>query len=345
MAQSASSTTDGASVVSPASNLADSADLSPHEGEIRVEGKLLAVDAARGTLTLGVTSFALPSGSTRPLSAPKAKTILVSDLTLLHVRGNPARSVSLGQLKDEVFAVAIGQDAGSGQALPARRVAVWNRVQDGSYRFDGAPNPAVPSPALSSGPASNGATPTAPEAVPAQPAQAVYNELADGGFENAATGLPGGWSFGRSARWEQDEEGNHFALLTVEGEVPEADRKIKTYLEVNPAWKTVRVSARMRLRKSMPGKAQDAHLGVVYYGADDKYLGLGSMLTLAKDSEWTTLSETTGVPEGTRRLMIDVGVYGPVGELSVDDVRVEASPRLTAGPRRSNLPEGIGSRA
>lgn len=95
----------------------------------------------------------------------------------------------------------------------------------------------------------------------------------------------------------------------------------------------------------MPGKAQDAHLGVVYYGADDKYLGLGSMLTLAKDSEWTTLSETTGVPEGTRRLMIDVGVYGPVGELSVDDVRVEASPRLTAGPRRSNLPEGIGSRA
>jgi len=304
----------GASAEASGSGPADDAGLSPHENEILVEGKVLAVDLARGALTLGVTSFALPSGRARRLDAPRPKTVLVSDLTLLHVRGDLTRQVTLGQLKDEVYAVAIGQDASSGQALPARRIAVWSRVEAGSYRFDGAGSPAQ---AITNQPV---ALPP-PERAPA-PAPALYNELADGGFENPDRGLPGGWTFGGSARWERDGDGNHFALLAVEGEVPEADRKIKTYLEASPAWKTVRVSARMRLRGSAPGKVQDAHLGVVYLGANDEYLGLGAMLTLTKDSEWTTLSETTAVPVGTRRLLIDVGLYGPSGELSVDDVRV-----------------------
>ncbi len=150
MAQGTSNAMDGTPVVNPALGLADSAELSPHEGEIRLEGKLLAVDTARGTLTLSVTSFALPSGGARRLDAPKAKAIVVSDLTLLHVRGDAARPVTLGQLKDEVFAVAIGHDMGSGQALPARRVAVWNRVEAGSYRFDGAARPVQASPAQAS---------------------------------------------------------------------------------------------------------------------------------------------------------------------------------------------------
>ncbi len=280
----------------------------PHTGEIRLEGRVLAVDAARGTLTLGVTSFALPNGNARRLGTPRPKTVLVSDLTLLQARGETARRVELDQLRDEVFAVAIGADTGSGQALPARRIAVWNRVVAGGFRFE------------------------APEE--------ERNELADGGFENAARGAPAGWTFGRTARWERDEAGNHFALIAVEKEVPEAERKIKTLLDADPSWKTLRVSARLRLRNSRPGQEQNAHLGVVYYGANSQYLGLGPALTLTRDSEWATLSGRGEVPAGTQTLLLDVGVYGPAGELSVDDVRVVANPRLARGPLRPGLPEG-----
>jgi len=302
------------------------ADLSPHGGEILVEGKLLAVDAVQGTLqgtlTVGVTSFSLPNGSSKGLNVPRPKAIVVSDLTLLHVRGNPARLATLAQLKDEVskaavFVAAIGADAGNGRPLPARRVAVWSRVANRAFF----------------------------EALP-EPPPGERNELADGGFEDEAQGSSAQWTLGRSARREQDKEGNHFAVVAVGGEVPgvpevpEAERKIKTYLAVDSSWKAVRVSARMRLSGTQPGQEGNAHLGVVYYGAGDKYLGLGPVLTPAQDSEWATLSGTGDVPDGTRKLMLDAGVYGPSGALSVDEVRVVANPRLASGPLRPGFPEG-----
>jgi len=108
-------------------------------GEIQVEGRIHSVDTKHKTLVVDVASFTLPDGKTHELNPVKAKTITLSDGTVLHVRGAEQHVVTLTALKDlgdGVFAIAVGRDLGSGHALPARDVGVWTRVQAGRPLFD-----------------------------------------------------------------------------------------------------------------------------------------------------------------------------------------------------------------
>jgi hypothetical protein len=47
---------------------------------------------------------------------------------------------------------------------------------------------------------------------------------------------------------------------------------------------------------------------------------------LNKDSEWKTISQDVNVPKNAKTLVIQVAVFGPRGQFSVDDVKIIPNP-------------------
>ncbi|MGV3723951.1 MAG: PQQ-binding-like beta-propeller repeat protein, partial [Actinomycetota bacterium] len=157
----------GAAALLLARGVVTAGELDPASGEIQLQGVIRTVDPAAKSFVLAAASFTLPNGGGRRFSEPKLKTVEVADAAL-HVREQPGRRVALSDLKAGVHALVVGKDLGSGKALPARDVAVWNRVEGKQYLF---------------GPA---AAPAAPKPKPAAPAPPVERPA-------AATALPGDW--------------------------------------------------------------------------------------------------------------------------------------------------------
>ena len=103
------------------------------DGEILLEGKLSSANPAQKTFVLTASSFSLPNGKTSPLSPAKPKNVLLNAGTTLHVRGNPTQKVELENLLPGVSMIVVGKDAGSGQALTARQITVWDKVAGGKF--------------------------------------------------------------------------------------------------------------------------------------------------------------------------------------------------------------------
>ncbi|HEX8234331.1 MAG TPA: CAP domain-containing protein [Abditibacteriaceae bacterium] len=112
---------------------APAAEFSLREGEILLEGKLSSATPAQKTFVLTASSFTLPNGKTSSLAPAKPKTVVIDAATTLHVRGNATQKVELDLVLPGVFMIVVGKDAGSGQALTARQVAVWDKVAAGKF--------------------------------------------------------------------------------------------------------------------------------------------------------------------------------------------------------------------
>jgi len=114
-------------------------------GEIRFDGTIGTVDVAGNSFVLDVSVFTLPNGKSSQFPAAKPKTVLVTRGTSLHVRGHVETKVALDRLKAGVSAIVIGLDEGSGKAITAREVAVWDRTEGEEFRLgEAVPPPAAP---------------------------------------------------------------------------------------------------------------------------------------------------------------------------------------------------------
>lgn len=136
-------------------------ELDPGPGEIHLQGVIRAVDAAEKSFVLEASSFTLPNGSTRSLSQPRPKTIEVGDAAI-YLRRERSRTVELGELKPGFRALVVGKDLGTGKSLPAREVAVWERIVNGRYALGPAGKPANPRPAPAPAAIPAAAEPAAP---------------------------------------------------------------------------------------------------------------------------------------------------------------------------------------
>jgi uncharacterized small protein (DUF1192 family) len=90
-------------------------------GEIRLHGRVSAINAAQQSFVLDVTSFTLPNGNTSQLPAPKPKPVLVGNETLLEA-GTPTQKAAFADLKVGLTVTVAGQDSGSGKPLKAREI-------------------------------------------------------------------------------------------------------------------------------------------------------------------------------------------------------------------------------
>jgi uncharacterized small protein (DUF1192 family) len=96
-------------------------------GEIRLHGRVSAINATQQSFVLDVASFTLPNGNTSQLPAPKPKTVLVGNETLLGA-GTPTQKAAFADLKVGMAVIVVGKDSGSGKPLIAREITVTNEL-------------------------------------------------------------------------------------------------------------------------------------------------------------------------------------------------------------------------
>jgi len=308
-------------------------------GEILLEGTVDKVEADGSGLAMSATSFALPNGRAARLAAPRVKAIRVGPDTLLFARGATEPRLLLKRLQPGWFIAAIGEDKGPGQPLTARSVAVWSSVRDGKYLLDAPQADKEPAPAAPPIPPA----PPAPPATPPAATRAVRSVLENGSFEEMDGGLrPEGWQVPRGAAVSvvEDEEGNHYILLKAVGEGD--GRKISRSIQLNPAWKTLKVSARVRARglQPPPQPFQDAHVGVVFQDATGHQVGLTGPIALAGDTDWEPTSGICEIPPGAAVAVVDAGNFGSAGEMGLDDLSVEPDGAPDSSELRPQFPEG-----
>ena len=172
--------------------------------------------------------------------------------------------------------------------------------------------------------------------------QSATNVFPGGAFENIdARGVLLDWKpiSGDTVRLVEEGSNHYCVLTTTNAQHPTV---ISARLPLDQSWRKLKVSARLRARNLQLGEQawQNARVMLRFEDATGKPLGFPSCPQLGVDSDWVTLSTTFGVPTGATMLAIEPGVYGPAGELSVDDITVLPNSPIEALPIQAGFPEG-----
>jgi hypothetical protein len=158
------------------------------------------------------------------------------------------------------------------------------------------------------------------------------NVLASGSFEKLnKAGKPTGWSgFSPNAKVVKETRAggviNHYVVVAPN------DKRHAPYvtsrLLLKPQWKTLRISARMKATKVKMGAQgwQGPRLSLNFKDASGKTVSQLGGPRLSKDSNWKTISQDCAVPKNAKTVEIQVAVFGPRGEFSVDDIKVVPNP-------------------
>jgi len=125
----------------------------------------------------------------------------------------------------------------------------------------------------------------------------------------------------------QSEDGNTFLRLTKPTQVMPVKR-----IAIDPAWKKLRVSCRMRLSGFTANKDinyGNARLANSFVLPENKRAYLGIVLLEAdtdpaKDAGWKTLSIEAVIPAGALEFEVACGNFGKAGQTDYDDIVVTA---------------------
>lgn len=337
----------------PLAQAGDEALLAPKTGEIRLEGTVDKIEADGSGLAMIAASFTLPNGKTARIEVPKekekekGKIIRLGPDTLLYARGDARARLVLSRLRPGWLVAVVGEDKGSGQPLAARSLAVWTSVREGKYLLE-SPQPAeepekAPQAAVAPQPAV--APPGASQGAASFATRKIKSVLENGGFDvlEEQQGLePTGWTVpvGPAVSIIEDEEDNRYVLLRAVGTFDK--RKVSRVLTLDPRWKTLKVSARVRARglQPPPQPFENAHIGVVFQNAEGKELGLSGPIQLEQDTEWEIVSGVAEIPQGATRAIVDAGNFGAAGEFGLDDIAVEPDAAPDSVELREGFPEG-----
>jgi len=162
----------------------------------------------------------------------------------------------------------------------------------------------------------------------ADPAPVVKNLAVNGDFTAGWTNWSPNENDKKSAVVSlQSEDGNTFLRLTKPTQVLPAKR-----IAIDPTWKKLHVSCRMRLSGFTPNKDLsygNARLANSFVLPGDKRAYLGIVLLDAdtdatKDAGWTNLSVVAEIPAGALEFEVACGNFGKAGETDYDDIVVTA---------------------
>jgi hypothetical protein len=306
--------------------------------EIRLEGKIIGIDVEQKSLTIEASAFVLPNGKSGHIAVAKPKTVKLGTKVLLYVRGTSDVPLAIGGLQLGLHVLAVGRDAGTGQPLTARAVAVWKTERDGKFYLGNVPEKAVV------------AQPSTPESLPkanmpivAPPAAPVplQNEIHNGDFETLQNNVkPEGWLGGLGSSIVEDDKGNHFVLLKAEGD-GEA-RKLTQEILLAPNWKSLKVTARVRGEALQMGKNpwEVARINITYFNAKKQALEYSSPIKITTDCDWIVTSGGSGIPANAHYAVIAAVNSGYGGAFSVDEIVVEPNGALDVPTLATGFPQG-----
>jgi serine/threonine protein kinase len=214
--------------------------------------------------------------------------------------------------------------AGCGTAAAAICIAlgVWI-ARSGPQKAEASPSPA---------PSASIAVPSTPVAPPA-PAPAIATSIAgenilpNANMDAADTddGLANWFIHPRFKSQVQilSENGNRFVRLTNDD--PEKTVFVDQKIPVDPAWKAVTVTARMRAINFHAGKlaSQDGRVAFAFRDDADKRVGSWPPVpTVRADSPWVERVATVDVPAGAKTLYLQMAIFNATGTVDFDDVKV-----------------------
>lgn len=166
-----------------------------------------------------------------------------------------------------------------------------------------------------------------------EPPPQGLSPLLNGNFEQPpnATGHLPGWYYQRLVSWEtgaEAPEGEHY--ITLRNETPSrmahimqgfaADGRQVTSLTVS-AWVQHRGTQRGRAWSEFPTAV------VSFYDNHRKEVGQALLGVFLGTESWKRHSKPIRVPPQSRQAIIRLGLFGSTGEISFDDVRIEAEGR------------------
>ena len=119
-------------------------------------------------------------------------------------------------------------------------------------------------------------------------------------------------------------------------------RKISRTIEISPTWKSLKLTARVRGQglKNGAKEWEVAHIGFVFNNAKNEIIGYGLPINLVTDTDWTTMSGVTAIPEGTTSALLDAGNFGTDGIFDIDDIVLQHDTASDAPVLKPGFPEG-----
>jgi hypothetical protein len=202
-------------------------------------------------------------------------------------------------------------------------VGVWFAHNNSSTDAKFAPAPTSPR-GDSASVAANITTPPAPAAVPTV---AGPDAIINGTLEKQdVKGNVLGWFIHdrfKSQVQVLEDDGNHFIRLTNKdaSKTVFVDQKVN----VDPHWKTVTISARIRTSDFKAGKSasQDARVALAFHDQNGTRVGNWPPVPSVKtNSPWTDRVVTADVPEGAKSLIIQLAIFNATGTADFDNIRV-----------------------
>jgi hypothetical protein len=218
-----------------------------------------------------------------------------------------------------VWMARSGQSSSASSPTPEAELKIQSPTPSASSTPPRATIAAPVAPARSPAPA------PAPALAPATPAGP--DALVNGSIEatDVDDGLDGWFIHDRFKPQAQilTESGNRFLRLTNTDPAKTvfADQRIK----IEPTWKALNVSARMRATNFKSGRlaAQDARVAFAFRDEKDVRIGNWPPVPSVKtDSPWVERTVTVDVPEGAKSMYIQLAIFNATGTVDFDDVKV-----------------------
>jgi len=148
------------------------------------------------------------------------------------------------------------------------------------------------------------------------------NVFADGSFDVVdGRGIPSGWSV--PAEWVASAGPNRW--LRLSNDDPKNAPNVVYRFPVDPAWETLKVSARIKATGLKPGK-ENWHTGRVALRFEDEKNEMvgqyGPVPELRADSDWTLREVTMTVPAGAHHLNVQPALFHATGTVEFDDIQI-----------------------
>jgi hypothetical protein len=122
-----------------------------------------------------------------------------------------------------------------------------------------------------------------------------------------------------------EREGDN-GFVRIENNAVGKSVTMEQFYALDPAWKKVKISARMRAKGLSCGAEvwEDARVMVTF--ADNrgqKVGGYGEVPCVKADQDWQEMSAVREIPEGATAIRLQVGLFSSTGTVDFDDIRVE----------------------
>ncbi len=150
----------------------------------------------------------------------------------------------------------------------------------------------------------------------------------NGDFEQTPdeSGHVPGWYYQRQARWVTDErapEGSHY--ITFRNKEPgRVSRALQGFGIDGRYVSEITLSARVRYEEVRPGNERHEvpAVAVTLYDSQRRTLGQSWLGPWVGTNDWITEKKVIRVPPETREGILRIGMFGGVGEISVDEVKM-----------------------